>query len=98
MEFQIKNFKYRTKKMNAIELLALRSIINFGSVEQVTKCYNSLLERVEVQVKDDKWLQVKQGDAYFPADVENDFETIEALVANMLEYVRSVFQKSDASN
>ena len=97
-EIQIKNNTYRIKKMNAIEVLALQSQIDFEDIKSTMKCYNTLLERIEVQVKD-KWLPVKleNSDTYFPAGLEDDFELVDALMHFILSYLKSVFQKSNES-
>lgn len=95
----IKEQEYRIKKMNAIELLALRTQISFDTLDTATKLYSTVLERIEVKAGD-KWLQVKQTnkDIYFPAGIEDDIETIEALLDYALSYFQSVFRKSNASN
>lgn len=95
-EFTVKDFKFRIKKMNAIELLALKSSISFDNVDELKQTYDSLLERVEVNVKDN-WLQVKQNDNYLPADIETDVELVDGLITAILQYIKSVFTKSNAS-
>lgn len=95
-EITIKEFKFRIKKMNVIELMAIRSTMNFDDVDKLQQTYNNMLERIELQVGD-KWLQVKQGDDYYPAGLENDFELTQDLITFFLSYLKSVFQKSNAS-
>ena len=80
--------------MNAIELLALRSQIDFNNYESSLKLYNILLEKVEVKAGD-RWIQVKDGNIFVPAGIENDFKTVEALIEFVLEYLKSVFMKSN---
>ncbi len=86
--------EYRIKQMNAIELLALRSQIDFNNYESSLKLYNILLEKVEVKAGD-RWIQVKDGNIFVPAGIENDFKTVEALIEFVLEYLKSVFMKSN---
>lgn len=86
--------EYRIKQMNAIELLALRSQIDFNNYESSLKLYNILLEKVEVKAGD-RWIQVKDGNVFVPAGIENDFKTVEALIEFVLEYLKSVFMKSN---
>ena len=93
----IKNHEYRIKKMNMIEVLALQSQITFKDITSTEALYNAILERIEVNIGE-KWLPVKKGNDYFPAGIEDDIETLQALIANFLEYLKSVFQKSDESN
>ena len=95
-ETTIKNFTFRIKKMNVIELMALRSTISFDDTNKAQKTYNEMLERIELNV-DEKWLQVKQGNDYYPASLEEDFELVEGLIKFFLQYLKSVFPKSNAS-
>lgn len=96
-EFKTQSHKFRIKKMNAIELLALRTTLDFDNIEKLQESYNNMLERVEVNIKDDKWIQVKQGNDYYPAGIEDDLETIEFIVKEFLGYIKSVFLKSNES-
>lgn len=97
-EFRVGNFNYRIKKMNAIQLLALRSSMNFDDSDKLQACFERFLENIEVQVKDDKWLQVKQGNDYYPANIEEDIDAIQELIHNFVKYIKSVFTKSSESN
>lgn len=94
--FEINGINYRIKKMNAIELLAIRGTISFDDYEKLAKAYDVLLSKVEVQLKD-KWLQVKQGDDFYPASLENDPITVEKISRQVMSYIVSVFQQSDTS-
>lgn len=98
-EIQINSQTFRIKKMNMIEMLALQSQITFKSVDSTLNLYNELLERMEVQIGD-KWLPVKEKgkNIFYPNELENDFETVQALIGFFLKYVQSVFRKSDESN
>lgn len=93
--FVINEHEYRIKKMNAIEMLALRSQIAFDNFEDTMNFYNLLLEKVEVKCGD-KWLQVKDGENYYPAGIEEDVDTIDELIGKAVEYLKSVFRKSNA--
>lgn len=95
----IKDNEYRLKKMNAIELLALRSQIDFSNYDTVKNLYNIILEKLEVNAND-KWLPVKQTgrEVYFPNGIENDFEVINDLLNYALDYFKEVFIKSSVSN
>ena len=94
----IKDNEYRLKKMNAIELLALRSQIDFSNYDTVKNLYNIILEKLEVNAND-KWLPVKQTgrEIYFPNGIENDFEVINDLLNYALDYFKEVFIKSSVS-
>lgn len=93
--FVINEHEYRIKKMNAIEMLALRSQIAFDNFEDTMNFYNLLLEKIEVKCGD-KWLQVKDGENYYPAGIEEDIDTVDELIGKAVEYLKSVFRKSNA--
>lgn len=95
MEKKINNNLYRIKKMNAIELFALQTQIDMTNVQTTLSCYNEFLERIEVECNG-QWLPVKEKnkDIYYPNEVENDFDTIKALIKFMFDYLNSVFHKS----
>lgn len=86
----INDNEYRIKKMNAIEVLALKSQIDFSTMESTIKCYSTILERIEVKVKD-QWMPVKNKDNYYPAELENDSKLMEQLITYFLEYIKEVF-------
>lgn len=91
-----KDNTYRIRKMNAIEALALRSASDMKSVAGAKQFFTDVLERLEVQVGE-KWLPVKQVDTnvYLPADIEDDFAGVQALVEFfMKEFLTPFFEKS----
>lgn len=103
MEFKIKSRPelFRIKRMNAIETLAIRTNISTKDVDATTKLFENILERIEVQFNDDKWLpvKIKDQDAYFPADIEHDYKAIDELIKYFtFEFLAKVFQKSNESN
>lgn len=91
-EIEIKGKTYRVKQMNAIEVLAIRSQYDFDTYESTYKLFNTALERMEVKCGD-KWLPVKEKgkNVYYPANVENDMETIESLISKFTDYIKEVF-------
>lgn len=101
-EFKIKSsdFDFRVKKMNAIEVLAVRSNINNKTVEASMKSFKAILECIEVRC-DDSWIPAKmQGrEVYFPDGLENDVNAVNELLGYFMgTYLKSVFQKSNESN
>ena len=82
--------EYRIKEMNAIEVLALKSQIDFSTMASTIKCYSTILERIEVKVKD-QWLPVKNGEVYLPDGLEKDSKLMEKLISYFLEYLKKVF-------
>lgn len=91
----INNSEYRIKKMNAIEFLALRSQLDFSTMQSTMNCYSTILEQLEIKVKD-QWLPVKKGDIYLPAELETNFQLMEELITFFLNYLKEVFPKSNA--
>lgn len=93
-EFEVKGKIFRIKKMNAIETLALKQYIDFDDFNSTLKFFNLILERIEYKM-DNTWLQVKQGDDYYPCGIENDPIMIHGLISKFLSWLKSVFTKSE---
>lgn len=98
-EIEINGQTYRIRKMNAIEVLALQSQVDFENFETTKNCYYTLLEMLEVNAID-KWLPVKtpKQDIFYPANIENDITAIQTLIKFVLDYLKEGFQKSNESN
>ena len=98
----INNYNFRVKKMNAIQLLALRSQINFDDYEKVEAMYELFLNFFEVECND-QWLPVREEGKngkvdYYPAGIEDDANTIEALINYFQkEVIMPFFKNSNAS-
>lgn len=89
----------RIKKLNAIEALAFRSVINFDDFDASVNMMKKILECYEVKIGDE-WFPIKEKgkEIYYPAEIENDIETINTLVANFLQgYLKPLFTKSNGS-
>lgn len=102
MTFTIENFdgEFRFAKMNAIEALALRTIINFDDFDMSVKMIDTILEKIEVNCGSD-WLPVKEKahNVYYPVGIENNVFAINELVEKFLnDYLKPLFTKSSASN
>lgn len=97
-EFKIKNYecKFRIKKMNAIELFAMRTQLDFENFNAAFDTVNMVLEHIEVQC-DETWLAVKDRNTYLPVGIENDVKAIDELFNAFMTELKSVFQKSNAS-
>ena len=98
-EFKIDgyDFVFRIARMNAIEVLALRTQLNFKSVETATKLFETYLEHIEVKLGD-QWLKVKDGNDYYPSGIEEDYDAIKKLVDYFSNnFLIPVFQKSNES-
>lgn len=87
---------FRIKKMNAIELFAMRTQIDFKSFDDALNAFNLILEKIEVKCGDD-WLPVKEHDTYFPVGIEDNVDAIDELSSEFMKQFRMVFQKSNAS-
>lgn len=88
--------EFRIRKMNAIELFAIQTVIDNTSYDSMLNSYKIILENMEVKCGD-TWLPVKEKDreVYYPKDIENDIVTIKELILMFMKYVNEVFQKSD---
>ena len=97
--FEIKNydFKFRLKKMNAIEAFALRLQLSFKTFEAAMTSTMLILEHLEVNANEDKWLPVKENDNYFPAGIEDDASAVDELCANFMSKFSKVFLSSKTS-
>lgn len=94
-ELEFNKLTFRVKKMNAIEALALRTASSLQTTKEAMKFFYDVLERIEVSVGG-KWLPVKSGDNFYPADIENDAQTIQTLINFfMSEFLKPLFTKSD---
>lgn len=89
-EFKIKDYTFRIKEMNAIEALAFKTQINFDSFNNALELYNLVLERIEVKCGE-KWLPVKDGNIYYPNEIEKDIKSINEILNNFLEYLKELF-------
>lgn len=101
MEFKIKSLgnDFRIKKMNALEALALRNVIDFDDFETTLKMLNVIVEHIEVKCED-TWLPVKETgrDVFFPVGIEDNMLALNELVNVFLnDYFKPLFRKSDAS-
>ena len=101
MEFKIKSLEndFRIKKMNALEALALRNVIDFDNFETTLKMLNVVVEHIEVKCGDN-WLPVKETgrDIFFPIGIEENVLALNEIVNVFLnDYFKPLFRKSDAS-
>lgn len=89
---------FRIKKMNAIEILAVRSQISNKDVATSMNMFSTILECIECRVGNE-WLPVKTKgkEVYFPNGIEDDVLVIQDLVSYFMgEFLVKVFQKSNA--
>ena len=96
-EFEVNGKTFRIKKMNAIEILALRQHVDFENFSGTMKLFNLALEHIEHKVKE-SWIQVKQGNDYYPSGLEEDITLVNELISTFLNWLKSVFPKSSESN
>lgn len=97
-EFNIEEYDYtfRIAKMNAIEVLAIRTQINFTTYDASIKLFSTILENIEVNI-DGQWFKVKTKgkNSYMPLFVENDVILVDKLIAYFTNnFLKEVFQKS----
>lgn len=96
-EFTIKSlegYTFRPKVMRAVEINAIMTTTNLEDINSMIKTYDYCLEHLEVNLKG-VWTQVKKGNDYWPANLENDAFAVKELVEWFLEnVVFKAFQKS----
>lgn len=87
--------EFRVKKMNAIEVISFRSLMDFSSLDRVSSFFKTILENIEVRINDD-WLPVKEKnrEVYYPNGIENDIKVIDKLLNYFQSYLKEVFTKS----
>lgn len=92
-EFELKGYKFRIAKMNAIEILAMRTQLNAESYEDMNKLFSTVLEHIEVCCEG-KWFKVKEGNIYMPAVIEEDVDLVDKLIGYFTKnFLMEVFQK-----
>ena len=101
MEFKIKSLDndFRIMNMNAIEALALRSVLDFDNFDTTLNMLNIIIEHIEVRLED-KWLPVKEKgkDIFYPNEIENNVFALNELVDVFLnDYFKPLFRKFDTS-
>lgn len=96
-EFILDNFpeyKFRIKRLNAVEILALRTQFQLKNYEKSLSFFNLILSKIEVNAGDG-WLTVYDGNNFFPAEAETNFALVDGLTGYFLENVLTkVFRKS----
>lgn len=87
--------EFRVKKMNAIEVISFRSLMDFSSLDGISSFFKTILENLEVRINDD-WLPVKEKnrEVYYPNGIENDIKAIDKLLNYFQDYLKEVFTKS----
>ena len=92
--------KFRPNFKSPIELLSFKLVVRFDNLDDMTAALNWLLERTEVQIKEDKWLPCKEPgmDVYYPADLDQNLTAMLEIEMKMLAYMKSVFKKSSESS
>ena len=78
---KIKSNEFRIRKMNAIEVISFRSLMDFKTLDGVSSFFKTVLENIEVKIGDE-WLPVKEKnrEVYYPNGIEND------IISSTLKY------------
>ena len=97
--FEIKSYpnKFRVKKINALELMALRTQIDFSNIEQNIKTYSYILEHLEVEISR-VWSPVKEvgKDVFLPMGLEDNVDAMNELITwFLLNVIKKAFMKSE---
>ena len=92
---KIKSNEFRIRKMNAIEVISFRSLMDFKTLDGVSGFFKTVLENIEVKIGDE-WLPVKEKnrEAYYPNGIENDIKAIDKLLNYFQSYLGEVFTQS----
>jgi len=102
-EFQIESlpdYSFRTKKMRATEINAMKIYFDTEDIEKLVKAQDYALQHLEVNIKG-QWLQVqkqeKNGEfTYWPGNLEDNVNATQELFNWFLSnVVFAVFQKSE---
>lgn len=95
-EFQIEQYTFRIRKLNAVEMLGLRTENEMMiDSDSSTKFYNKILSCFEVKAGE-SWLKVYSNGNYYPAELEDNVELVMKLVDYfMTNFLRPAFTKSD---
>ena len=101
LEFKVdgSDYLFRIAKMNAIEVLGLRTLINYEDIDKAITWYKALLERVEVNFGS-QWLPVKEKnrEVYYPAGIEDNYQLISGICAHFMnDFLKPVFWSSNES-
>ena len=92
---KIKSNEFRIRKMNAIEVISFRSLMDFKTLDGVSSFFKTVLENIEVKIGDE-WLPVKEKnrEVYYPNGIENDIKAIDKLLNYFQGYLGEVFTQS----
>ena len=92
---KIKSNEFRIRKMNAIEVISFRSLMDFKTLDSVNGFLKTVLENIEVKIGDE-WLPVKEKnrEVYYPNGIENDIKAIDKLLNYFQSYLGEVFTQS----
>lgn len=94
-EFEIKGYKFRIAKMNAIDVLAFRTQLKSETYDETETLFNNILEHIEVCFEG-KWFPVKEKNKnnFMPACVEDDLDLVDKLIGYFTkDFLMEVFQK-----
>ncbi len=95
-----KDLVFKVGKINAIQMLALDSFVDFDKLENIEKCYDFILKHIEVKIAD-TWQPVKSKDfeIYTPNGIENDYLALRELCMYFLiNVLKPLFTKSKELN
>lgn len=98
-EFRIEGYEnqFRFKKLFALDILSLQTLVDFNDFEKTKKFYVFIIEHTEVNVGG-TWLNVKeQGrEVYTPDRIKNDAKAFQDIITKFMDDVlKPVFQKSN---
>lgn len=98
-EFKINGYdnNFRFKKLFALDILSLQTMVDFNDFEKTKKFYGFILEHCEVNVNG-TWLNVKEPgrELYTPVKLGNDGNGLQEIITKFMEEIlKPVFQQSN---
>lgn len=91
------DYEFRVKELNAIEVLAFRTQLDFENVEAAQKFFNEVLRRIEVKAGEN-WIACEENGIYYPAGLDKDTYLTQELISYFMKnFIKPVFPKSNES-
>lgn len=91
------DYEFRVKELNAIEVLAFRTQLDFENVDAAVQFFNEVLRRIEVKAGEN-WIACEENGVYYPAGLDKDDHLAHELIAYFMKnFIKPVFPKSNES-
>lgn len=94
---ELPDYKFRVAKINGVEILALRTQIDFNDISKTQTTFKFILEHLEIYLGG-QWQKVKiaNREIYLPEGIEDNPIALNELISYFLNNViKPLFQKSN---